>query len=220
MALTKVETTHQGKPMTAFAVGPAWYEDNRMNINRLSRNYSHLGHFLPATTSETISIISPEPGSRTGVKGMFSNHCLHVGGSVNSPRGVYLNVLALEKDRLAKLIGEARESQGVYFGEQDFAFVPYDAIVTGRQSPREFARGSLGRALEYSFSRGEQRPLLALSSAFKEVVVLDFRPSKLPNVGAVGFSICADRLFVGLQCNDKDGYAYAVFKPTPATRLA
>ena len=172
---------HNGKDLAFAKFGTDYYSKNVVAMSQHYRHFSSFGSFhnltfRPATTSESISAVAPIFEFER--KQMNSFRALQVGMVVKTDEGVYINpplganynktprsglrqlmdwfsgVEELPADALLKqLRDKAKSCNGIRLGENDFAFVPYEALIEGKQDAGEFAESGLARGLEHTESR-------------------------------------------------------------------
>ena len=150
---------HKGKTLMARcpAFGPGSYIDN---IGAMQQSFYHSPalpqiSFRPATTSESISITHEH---LTYVKKkILDKRWLQLGYHVLTSEGVFVNPPKdaqgkpiIDERVLKNHLNECKKSHGIYLGNNDFGFAPYDSFKRGVQESGEFAESGLARLLEYT----------------------------------------------------------------------
>jgi hypothetical protein len=149
------------------AFGPNSYSNNVAEMQKL---YVHseqipIVQFRPATTAEHLSIVCLDVKAHPELAGfafekyarpkIFNPRWLQVGRIVRAQDGVYINptdaVKSGEVDEavLKQLRDHSHKVNGIWLGNKDFAFVPYESFRQGVLDAREFAEGGLARGLEH-----------------------------------------------------------------------
>ncbi len=157
--------------------------------------------FAPVTTVESLSY---ETFGRENLGWpLFCCDDLNAGIFVRTPEGVYINPgktvkqverknswdslhLKLDMNALRNLKDKATKINGIYLGENDFAFAPWRSFNNEReQSPKEFAEGGLARAIEHTSEKIAEKLYKVASSYKSTTYVMWFEIPKKPVIGQV-----------------------------------
>lgn len=207
------------------AFGPNTYRDNS---REMSKAYSHSEElpkisFRPATTSESISAAAYDFENMTKSQ-TFSPLGLHIGYIIKTSEGVFVNPpkdkegnIITDEQTLKSYLNKSIEVNGIYLGENDFGFAPYETFTMGEQDCDTFAKGSLARVLEYTREKvAKNLKVISSSKNYPDGVnVWDFdefkavlRPANLYSSGCSG-----RELFVrGDGWLDSRAYAFGVLE--------
>lgn len=177
----------EGKePLIGRFFGPNWYSKNEEAMTQHCWNSQENPDvtFRPATTSESISAVAYN-FENIAKPQIFNPRWLQAGRIARWDDGVYLNVAQAIKDGnldeniLKQLRDNAKPSNGIRLGDNNFAFVSYETFEQGQQEAGKFAEGGLARGLEYV--DGKIAPKLnSMASTYKGVNVICFDESKEP----------------------------------------
>ena len=151
---------HQGKILSARypSFGPGSYVNN---IGAMQRQFYHSDTlpnitFQPATTSESISIASYNFAELAKPQ-ILDPRWLQLGYHVLTSELVFFNPPKdaqgkpiIDERVLKNHLNECKKSHGIYLGNNDFGFAPYDSFKRGVQESGEFAESGLARLLEYT----------------------------------------------------------------------
>ena len=151
-----IRVPHQGRDLIAARFGPNSYS---ANVNEMRQPHRNLPRFPrltleSATTAESISIASYD-FEKLAKPEIFNQSWLQAGRIVRDSEGVYANPLtAIKRDgvdevELKRLLKNAKKVDGIWFGDNDFAFTPY-GFKEGEQTAQEFAEGRLARLLTHT----------------------------------------------------------------------
>lgn len=163
----------RGKDLVSARFGPNTYSSNTGAMKQHYRNSSDFPNvtFRPATTAESISIASYD-FEKLAKPEIFNPRWLQAGRIVRDSEGVYTNPLtAIKQDgvdeaELKRLLKNSKKVNGVWLGDNDFAFAPYGSFKTGEQTAREFAEGRLARALTHTQEKVSS-DLLKMAQTYK-----------------------------------------------------
>jgi hypothetical protein len=215
------------------AFGPNYF---RNNIAEMKKRYSHISEsydlgsgisFGEPTTSESVSAAHFGFGNDGEVdtkRDIFDPRWLQAGWVLRGRNGVYANPVLdaqgnpiTNEDQLQERLQGISETDGAYFGENDFGFAPYESFTRGKQDCDTFASGGLARVLEHS--GGKVAPKLrdiASLRHYKSGVYVGFDPVKGPilavaSLGSYGY-LDDRRLDVyGGWDDGRVGHAFGVF---------
>jgi len=148
---------HRNEPLIVSSqFGPNNYLNN---LQEMQGNFSCLPkypliQFRPATTSESISAAAYEFEKRAKPQ-ILDKNWLQLGWGVRTSEGVFANP---PKDSQGKpIIDEktlkaikTKKVNGIYLGDNDFGFAPYETFKQGLQDSEDFAEGGLARVLEHT----------------------------------------------------------------------
>lgn len=194
---------HNGKEVRIANFSGTYYGA----IEDMNKHYWHSEDFsditfAPVTTVESLSYAT---------FGMTENRCLplfccddlNAGIFVRTPEGVYINPgkaikqvekkhyldhfnLKLDMKYLINQREKATKVNGIYLGENDFAFAPWKSFNNEReQSPKEFAEGGLARAIEHTSEKIAEKLYKVASSYRSTTYVMWFEIPKKPVIGQV-----------------------------------
>ena len=131
------------------------------NIESMQADFYHSDEFprirfRPATTSESVSaaaynfreLAKPE---------ILDSSWLQLGWIVRTSEGVFANPIRdaegnpiTNEAELKAYLNGCRKVNGIYLGDNDFGFAPYEAFKRGVQESGTFTEGGLARLLEHS----------------------------------------------------------------------
>ena len=223
-AIDLLRVPHKGKTLIVGypAFGPNSYKDN---LESVSRKYFHSKEipkisFRPATTSESISIASykfGEGGEFDAKRDIFDPRWLQASYIVRTSDGVFMNTKETNESTLKSMLDKCEKVNGIYLGENDFAFADYKSFKQGVQNYVTFCKGGLARALEYTDKKVAEnlRTITSPKNYKKGVNVWGFDKSAEPILRVATLSsgrILGDgRLGVdGINCVDFVGFAFGV----------
>jgi hypothetical protein len=149
-------TPHLGGVLVSARFGPKWYNKNTEAMEKHYKNSLDFPNitFRPATTAESISIASYDFENLAKPE-IFDSGWIQAGRIVLDSKGVYANPLTaikqegVDEAELKRLLGKAKKVNGVWLGDNDFAFTEY-GFKEGVQTAREFAEGRLARTLTHT----------------------------------------------------------------------
>ena len=212
---------HEGK--TLVVAHPAFGSNTyRNNLGAMSKEYYHSKElpkisFRPATTSESISIVSYD--FETSKKEIFDPRWLQTSYVVRTQYGVFVNTQETDESVLKSMLNKCEKVNGIYLGKNDFGCAPYETFEQGIKDCDTFARGGLARVLEHT---GEKIPenlrIIASLKFYKRGVnVCGFDEVKKPILKVAG--LISDRGFDGDGLSvdgswgdDNGGYAFGIVK--------
>lgn len=164
------------------AFGPNTY---KKNLEIMSEGYSHSKElpkisFRPATTSKSISAAAYDFENLAKPQ-IFDSKWLQAGRIVKTSEGVFANPPRdkqgnpITDEKILKYLldggfindvffDKAENVNGIYLGENDFGFAPYETFEKGIQDSGKFAEGGLARILEHTM-RKVAKNLKAISSS-------------------------------------------------------
>ena len=226
---------HKGKTLMARcpAFGPGSYIDN---IGAMQQSFYHSPalpqiSFRPATTSESISITHEH---LTYVKKkILDKRWLQLGYHVLTSEGVFVNPPKdaqedspiVDENILKSHLNACKKSHGIYLGNNDFGFAPYDSFKRGVQESGEFAESGLARLLEYTdrkialnlkkISSKENYPGGVRVSEFDASIEPVLRVSALVSLGYLGDRLCVGG---GSHGDNGGGDAFGVSPTGEASR--
>jgi len=133
------------------AFGPSTYNSNKQ---AMQKDYSHIQtgekiSFRPATTSESISAVAYD-FQKLAKPEIFDPKWLQAGYIIRTQDGVFTNTTETNETKLKQLLNKAEKINGIYLGENDFGFAPYESFERGIQDCDKFSQGGLARALEHT----------------------------------------------------------------------
>jgi hypothetical protein len=163
---------HNGKHLVSARFGQNSYSSNTNAMGQHYRNSAEFPNvtFRPATTAESISIASYD-FEKLAKHEIFNPRWLQAGRIVRDSEGVYANPLtAIKRDgvdevELKRLLKNAKKVDGIWFGDNDFAFTPY-GFKEGEQTAQEFAEGRLARLLTHTQGKVASK-LLSMAKTYK-----------------------------------------------------
>jgi len=142
------------------AFGPDYFYRNIFNM-RKTYFFQFGGWEMPfrePTTSESISVASYDFGKIIKPKFLDSSW-LQLGYTLNTQEGVFVNLPKKhgipigDGGTLKTRLNKARKVNGIWLGEGDFGFAPYETFNLGEQDSGDFAEGGLARVLEHTESK-------------------------------------------------------------------
>jgi len=226
---------HRGGDLTLRY--PAFGRDSYLgNVRSMQNEFYHSDElqrvaFRPATTSESVSAVAYKFRELTKPE-ILDPSWLQLGLIVRTSEGVFANPPKnaegnpiTDEAELKAYLDSCRRVNGIYLGDNDFGFAPYETFERGVQESRTFAEGGLAKLLEHSDERTAPK-LGEISSSEnypRGVNVFWFDPVEEPvlkvsvldsggdfgrGLGVVGF----------IHGDDRDGYAFGVQKTGEASR--
>jgi hypothetical protein len=146
---------HRGKKLDVAIFGPGMYGNN---LKAMSKYYCHSKEkpkisFRPATISESISISKfgfGNKGRYDAKRDIFNSSWLQANYFVGTQEGVFTNTRLIDENQLKQLLNKCEKVNGIYLGENDLGFVPYETFETGFQDSDTFTRGGLARGFEHT----------------------------------------------------------------------
>ena len=146
---------HKGRMLDVAVFGPESY---RNNLEAISKEYSHPKKlskisFHLATTSESISIAKfgfGNKGEYDAKRDIFDPNWLQANYIVRTQDGVFANTKLTDESQLKQLLNKCEKVNGIYLGENDLGFAPYETFETGVQDCDTFTQGGLARVLEHT----------------------------------------------------------------------
>lgn len=115
--------------------------------------------FHPATTSESVSIADYNFAELAKLE-IFDPSWLQLGRIVRTSEGVFANPPKdpegnpiTDEAKLKARLDRCREVNGIYLGDNDFGFAPYETFGSGIQDSGDFAEGGLAKVLEHTDER-------------------------------------------------------------------
>lgn len=168
-AIDLFRVPHKGKTLISAypAFGPDFYSENQ---EAMSQDYSHSNEFprisfRPATTSESISIAAYD-FENLAKPPIFNQGRLQAGYVVKTQDGFFVNTKETNESKLKQMLNSCKKVNGIYLGENDLAFAPYETFEKGIQDSEIFIRGGLARALEHTNERVAENLGKITSSGF------------------------------------------------------
>ena len=154
---------HRGGDLTVRY--PSFGRDSYLgNIESMQTEFYHSDEFprvtfRPATTSESVSAAAYNFGELARPK-IFDPSWLQLGWIVRTSEGVFANPPKdaegnpiTNETELKAYLNDCRKVNGIYLGDNDFGFAPYETLKRGIQEGGTFAEGGLARLLEHSDER-------------------------------------------------------------------
>ncbi len=200
------------------------------NVGEMQKDYSHPQtgkriSFREPTTFESISAAAYDFENLAKPK-IFDSRWLQIGYIVRTSEGVFVNP---PRDKEGNIINEkilksylnnSKKVNGIYLGENDFGFAPYETFERGIQDGEKFAEGGLARVLEHTSKKQAKNLREIASTKFYKIGVNvcgfdDVKESALRVVGLVsGINVGDGRLgVIGDDWSDDcNGYAFGVLK--------
>jgi len=199
------------------AFGPNKYQTNLKDI---AKTYSHplTGEqikFKSATTSKSISAVAYDFENLAKPQ-IFDPRWLQAGYIVKTQDGVFTNTNEINESNLKQLLNGAKETNGIYFINNQIAFMPYESFETGVQDVDTFAEGGLARGLEHVSGKIAPKLREIASSKFykRGVNVWGFESTKKPVLRVATFGsgdFGSGELSVdGSWYGSGDGHAFGV----------
>ena len=226
---------HRGKDLTLRypAFGRDTYDNN---LGNMQTDFYHSDEsprisFRPATTSESVSAAAYNFKELAKPK-ILDPSWLQLGLIVRTSEGVFANPPKnaegnpiTDEAELKAYLDSCRRVNGIYLGNNDFGFAPYETFKREVQESRTFAEGGLARLLEHSDERTAPK-LGEISSSENYPVgvnVFWFDPVEEPvlKVSALYSNWNFDRrlLVIGYYFDyGRYGYAFGVQKTGEASR--
>lgn len=170
------------------AFGPNYFSKN---IKEMQKNYSHpqTGEkilFRKPTTRESV-VASAYKFEELAKPEIFNPRWLQAGHIVRTSEGVYFNPLndkqgnpIIDEKILRALRDKSIKVNGIYLGENDFSFAPYETFKQGVQEAKEFAESGLARGLEHTENKIAKNLELIANTYPKGVNVFGFDSVKTP----------------------------------------
>lgn len=176
--------------------GPGTFEDNVASMGGKYGKYSSDSNiandnefsFDELTTAESISA--------------FYKYCVirqrfQIGRIVRTSDGVYANPpkgtdgnSILDEQTLRTLRDSCKNINGIYLGENDFGFAPYESFKPRVQESDTFIEGGLARVLEHTDGKtAKQLGVFALERISNGVTVDRFEPVDKPRLKVVLFNL-------------------------------
>ena len=225
---------HRGGDLTVRY--PAFGRDSYLgNIRSMQNEFYHSDElqrvaFRPATTSESVSAVAYKFRELTKPE-ILDPSWLQLGLIVRTSEGVFANPPKnaegnpiTDEAELKAYLDSCRRVNGIYLGDNDFGFAPYETFERGVQESRTFAEGGLARLLEHSdekiayklgeISSSENYPRGVNVYGFKETSEPHLIVSALSSCG--GFDLGLD--VFGFRGYGRGGYAFEVQKTGEASR--
>lgn len=154
---------HQGTTLVVRypAFGPGTYFENIQSMQQLFYHSPEqpIMHFQPATTSESISIAAPNFAELAKPR-ILDQRWLQLGWIVRTSEGVFANPMKdaqgnpiVDEKLLKARLDNCKKVDGIYLGNNDFGFAPYESFKRGVQDSGDFAEGGLARLLEHTEER-------------------------------------------------------------------
>ncbi len=141
---------------------PAFGRDSYLgNIKNMQTDFYHSDKiprvtFRPATTPESVSSAAYNFGKLAKPE-IFNPSWLQLGWIIRTSEGVFANPPKdaegnpiTNETELKTYLNDCRKFNGIYLGDNDFGFAPYETFKRGVQEDGEFAEGGLARVLEHT----------------------------------------------------------------------
>ena len=208
------------------------------NIEEMQQVYAHSTEiptvqFRPATTAEHLSIVCPDVKTHPELAEfafekyaqpkIFNPRWLQAGRIVRAQDGVYINPTGVVKPGevdeavLKQLRDHSDKVNGIWLGNNDFAFVPYESFKQGVQDAREFAEGGLARGLEHT--EGNVAPKLQeMALTYKDGVnVICYKSDKpISRIACLNSDTSMGKCRLRVDCggwyNSLQGYVFGVLE--------
>ncbi len=152
------------------AFGPNNYNSNLTEMQKVSThspNRSSIS-FREPTTSESISAVAYDVAKIKAE--ILDPRWLQLGVIVRTSEGVYVNPprdkgnVITDEGKLKSILAKKNKVNGIYLGDNEFGFAPYESFPTGVQDADTFTHGGLARVLEHS-SKKSAKNLAKIASS-------------------------------------------------------
>jgi len=166
-------------------------------ISEMEKHYRHSRYFSDITFT---SMTTPESLEHTVfdwdlAQHLFSTERVNLGIYVRTGEGVYINPgktitkfetetggepkLQLDMEGLTNLRDKAEKINGIYLGEDDFAFAPWESFKSSQSwndclEAKEFAEGGLARAIEHTSEKIAPTLFKIVSSCQYKKILMEY----------------------------------------------
>lgn len=193
------------------------------NIAEMQKKYSHDSKYLhleefsfdEPTTSESISAAAYK-FAELAKPSIFDPRFFQTGRIVRTSDGVYANPPRDQNGKpvtdetiLRKLRDSSKKINGIYLGENDFGFAPYESFTQGVQEAGTFVEGGLAKVLYHTDEKTAKKLADIASPKFynRGVNVWGFEPidKATSKVASLGSGVYSDGDLLYVSGNDWDG---------------
>ncbi|MBI2107134.1 hypothetical protein HYT57_04055 [Candidatus Woesearchaeota archaeon] len=186
------------------AFGPNTYGSNLSEMQKIfshSKEFNRIS-FEEPTTAESISVYKFFGYNE---RDLYLGRVVHTseGVFVNPPKNARRNPIT-DKKTLKYLLNRTKKVNGIYLGENDFGFAPYETFEYGEQDCDTFVKGGLARVLEHTEKKvAEKLREISPPNIHKAYVInkdyQDYKPEHgKSDLTAVMLNKCLDDIIVDI----------------------